>query len=220
MKFFDETTTIVENLYHLSGPLLVVISLIGLQQLAIAKNSIRITSQRESAKLAIKLCDKYFKELSNIYAELVPLFRELEIDYEKLEMLNLNTLDKIDEKAANYAEYQKAISNLGKLEYNLWAMADKLETFSVPFINGIADEKIAYNVQINKFIQYCNLCSVEIIESRNKNPHNKILYESVIKLYSIWKQRNDNEHIDHQIYSLFIKKSNIKSQGIKPLGTE
>lgn len=220
MTFFDETKSIVENLSFLSAPLVLLITILGLRQLKIAKDSIRINSQRESAVLAFTLVEKYFAEFTNLYDELIKLMQDCGINYEKLEQLNLHELDKIDIANVNYLEYQKLEANYTKLEYHIWNFADKLETFSVPFINKIADEQIAYNHEFMKFIQYCNLCSIQIIKAKNNSKNHHSVYECVIELYSIWKSRSESENVDNQLSHLLEIKRKMKTKKtIRPIGT-
>ena len=219
MTFFDETKTIVENLYLLSGPMIFLIALLGLRQLKIAKDSIKINSQRQSATMAFELCEKYFVALSKIYNQIGSEMLSLKIDFKKIEKLNLDKLDDINKENENYSEYQKVLDNYDKFRYKLGALSDMLETFSIPFIKKIADEELAYNMHFLKFHQYCNLCSVHIIEIRMTHPDEKVIYENVIKLYSIWKNRYEKERIESQVISLLTKRNSIQTKKIKPIGT-
>lgn len=220
MTFFDESKSIIENLYLLSGPILLVIAVFGLRQIKIAKDSLRINSKRQSAILAFELIEKSFKGLSVKYEILTNKMTELNIDYKKIEKLNLHNLDKISESNENYEEYLKVIQNYSSLSFYLWEIVDTLETFSTPFMEKIADEEIAYNSEFLKFYQFCNLASAEIIQTRESRPNETKIYENVIKLYAIWKSRNEKLLINNQVSSLLSRSRQIIEKRINPIGTE
>lgn len=220
MTFFDENKSILENLYLLSNPILLIIAVFGLKQIKIAKDSLRINSKRQSAILAFELIEKCFSELNGIYDQITTKMTELNIDYKKIEKLNLHSLYEIDSSNESYQEYLKVIENYDSLQYDMWKMMDTLETFSIPFIEKIADEEIAYNSEFLKFYQFCNLASVEVIKTREKRPNETKIYENVIKLYAIWKERNEKLIISNQVSSLLSRSREIKDKKIKPIGTE
>jgi hypothetical protein len=218
MTFFDAQKSIIENLYFISGPILFIVGIIGLWQLRIAKNSLKINSQRASAIMAFELCDKCTKEMSPLFNIVTEELTALNVDYKKIQAMGLHSLKEIKEDDPNYPEVQKLWVNMDNFPDTLSKMADLLEGFSIPFIKKIADEEIAYNREFLKFEQYCNLCAPAIIRELEEYPHQKHLYENVIELYSIWKSRNERELLDDQVSNLIIKKSKIKIQTIKPLG--
>jgi hypothetical protein len=219
MDFFDHSKSIIENITFFVQPLILLAATIGLYQLKIAKDSIKINSMRESAVLSFDLCEKNFEDITSLCNELATAMENLGIDYSKMEGLNLHDLKNVNSDNPNFKEYQKVIKNYDALHYELWCVADKLEAFAIPFIRKIADEELAYNLKFIKFFQYCNLCVAEIIISREANKTQTSIYENVIELYSIWKSRNEKETLQNQAAELLSKSNKITVKKIKPIGT-
>lgn len=219
MTFFDETKSIVENINFLSGFLIFIVALIGLYQLKIAKDSIKINSEREAAKLAFELCEKYIPILKKLRNELVTKMYDLDIDAEKIEKLDLHALDEIKDNNENISEFKKLLEKYDEIEDELFNLVDKLEEFSISFTRKLADEQFAYSSEFLNFYQFCNLCSVEVIKTRKERPNDKAIFEHVIELYSIWKERNEKEKIEHQVKNLLAKSSKLNDRKIKPIGT-
>lgn len=220
MTLFDETKSILENLYFLSGPLVLIVAIFGLKQIKIAKDSLRINSKRQSAILAFDLSQKYMETIQTDYENLTDQMSELGIDYTKLEELNLPNLKLIDKKNKNYSEFEKAKKYCEDLEFAYSQILNKLEAYSVPFNNKIADEEIAYNLDVLQYISLCNLCAAGIVSYREKDGEGTLIYKDIIELYDIWKNRNEEQIIESQVSSLIIKKNLLKIKKIKPLGTE
>lgn len=221
MTFFDETKSIIENLYLLSGPSLLLVAILGLRQLKIAKKSIRVNSKRQSAILTFELSHKYMEGLETDYQTLIHKMEELGIDYEKLESLNFQDITNISSDYEHYSEYEKVISHYDDLEYHFHVILNKLEAYSTPFIHEIADEEIGYNLDVFQFQQICNLCACSINLLRKNEKDNKdYILSSIVKLYKLWTERNEKHRIIGQVDRLLKKGNSIKDQRIKPIGTE
>ena len=220
MNLFDSTKTIIENLYYLSGPILCIITVIALKQLSIAKESIRINSQRQSATMAYEICEKFLPDFVKSYNTVTDKMSSLGIDYLKIEELNLDKLEVIEKGHTNYSEYQKVLDHYKELEFELWNLASLVERFATPFIRKLADEELAYTHGYYHFNQICNLCCAYIIKARETDPSEKNLFENVIQLYSIWQQRYEKEKVDAKIEKLFRQRNSFNVKTIKPIGTE
>ncbi len=216
MIYFDESKSLLENLYFLSGPLLFIIALYGLKQINVAKKSLHINCKRESAILAFELSQRYIENLTDDYETLTDLFQALHIDYIKLEELDLTSLEIIERTNKNISEYDKAKSSLTEFKNNITSIMDKLEGYAVPFIAKIADEEIAYNLDGKQFLYYCNLCAVGIHSARENDEFDNNLYRNTIELYHLWKNRFERHKIDNQENSWKKNWKNIRK--IKPLG--
>lgn len=55
IEIFDSSKSILENLYYLSGILILLSLIVGLIQLAIAKKTLKINSKRDAATLAPRI---------------------------------------------------------------------------------------------------------------------------------------------------------------------
>ncbi|MBX7204376.1 MAG: hypothetical protein K1X81_03025 [Bacteroidia bacterium] len=221
MEFFDSSKSIIENISLLSGTLIFLVTLVGLWQIVLTKKSMRISSQRDAAKLSLELCEKFNQEMnSKVSNTLYQEFKSNNLDFDFISDSN-NVLSSIDEKEikntlGNYYEIMKNLN--GKLNYHLQDVADSLECLAIPIINKIADEQIAYHFAGYPFVQCTKLCSYYIVARNNKNPET---YENLISLYCLWNKRIAKNRIDKEIKRLQTAGKVIKDQkNIKPIGTD
>ena len=66
------------------------------------------------------------------------------------------------------------------------AYLNALESFAIPFAEGVADEDIGYRETARPFCQEAQICLAAIFHLRRLN---KGRYESLIKLLSLWSNR-------------------------------
>lgn len=222
MTFFDETKSIIENLYLLSGPLLLFMSLIAVKQLKVAKDNIKINSQRQASTMSFELCEKYEKPIKEKHTQLSHKMKELGIDAEKIFALNPSELRNLPKRITENIEFKKIMENRDELSSLTISLINELEGFSSPFIRKLADEELAYDLQIDQFYAWATLCIAELHYFQNKE-------EGLIKmdfggnvcdLFQIWKSRNEKEDIERQVSQLNIRKNKIITKKIIPIGTE
>ncbi len=222
MTFFDETKSIIENIYLLSGPLLLLVSLVAIKQLKVAKDNIRINSQRQASTMSFELCEKYEKSIIKKYLILIQEMKKLGIDCEKFLSLNPSELRNLPVRITDDEQFIKLLENRDKLSTFSISLINELEAFSTPFIRKLADEELAYDLQIDQFYAWATLCMAELHYFQNKK-------EGLIKmdfggnvcdLFQIWKSRNEKEDLERQVAKLNIKKNKIISKRITPIGTE
>lgn len=222
MTFFDNTKSIIENLYLLSGPLLFLTSLFAIRQLKVAKDNIRVNSQRQASTMSFELCEKYEKSLENKHDVLVSKMQELDIEVEKIFELNPSSLRNLNATILNNEVFKKILANRDALSYYQIDLANELEGFCIPFIKKLADEELAYDLQFNQFYHWALLSLPEI--HYTQKIETKLIqvdyYGNICELFSIWKGRNEKENIDRQVATLISKKNKIKTNKIKPIGTE
>jgi hypothetical protein len=213
---------IMEIAYYTSSIGLFIVAILGLKQLKIAKSDIKIRSSRESAHIASEQCKIFIREVLPLTASFDKLLRENKVpsyngaikDFMNEELTNASTwyndwLNKMGELAGKETE---------PLSIEVTAI-NALESFSVYFIRGIADETIAFS---SVGIVFSNIVEryypyISLVRSQ-KNQFN--YYDNIIQLYRLWKGRIE-------MYGLIAQKKNIEQQlknipntHIKPEGTE
>ena len=222
MTFFDQSKSILENLYLLSGPLLLFTSLIAIKQLKVAKDNIKINSQRQASTMSFELCEKYENSIKEKYTQLSMKMKELGIDEDKILALNPSELRNLPQKITENVEFKKVMENRVALSSITISLINELEGFCTPFIRKLADEELAYDLQIDQFYAWSTLCMAELHYFQHKK-------EGLIKmdfggnlcdLFQIWKSRNEKEDIERQVSQLNLRKNKIISKKIKPIGTE
>ena len=81
MEYIDTTKSVLENLYYLSGILILISIAIGLFQLSIAKTTLNINSQREAAKLAVNQIDIYMTQIIPLQNKLYQTEKEKNMNF-------------------------------------------------------------------------------------------------------------------------------------------
>jgi hypothetical protein len=215
MTFFDETKSIIENIALLSAPLVLFISIIGLRQLQIAKNSLKITSARDAAKLSFEITKEYDEKFNQAYYNLakamqkngIPEFEGIITDF------TITEYNKLDKNLRDKWE-----KNYSKIEIEFIHLTNLLECYSISFVKKIADEDIAFNIDCYLFLQLTELGYPYIIKKHNEDKIN-LSCLNTIQLYKIWKSRIIAMHNEQEFKNLQEK---IRTAGVmeplKPIG--
>jgi len=164
MNFFDTSKSIIENIYFLTAPILLIVAIFGLAQLRIAKYTLRINSKRDAALLSIKLCETYIPTSNDLYQKIAIELKKMKIDYLFLEKLSLVNFTDQELKTLMKDQYDLISINYLALSINFEIMLNELEYFSMPFINKIADEEIAFSRVSLNFLQKVRLSAFFIIK--------------------------------------------------------
>lgn len=229
MNFFDDTKSIIENLYFISGPLLFLMSLIAIRQLKIAKDNIRTNSKREAALISAKEVDVFLEKI-------IPLGDSI---FMKKEAVKFPEFKGVIKNFTNdeFVDWDKEYTNvffekLDSLENLDLKFINLLEGFATYFTKGIADEEIAFSSVGKIYCRYVETYYPHITMLRGQNNPNKY-YNNLIELYKLWKERLDKFQIeidllkkqdkikeDIQNVEKIKKGVSKKSKVIKPLGTE
>lgn len=220
MEFFNNSLSIIENIYYFCAPLIVIIGVFGLQQLRIAKKSIRITASRAAATLAFNLCEKYSKIFHDQYIEIGRKCKVEKMKHDVLMKMNLKSIDIMEEDHQSYMEWKKVYDSLDQYEYDFFLLANSLERFSTPFINKLAHEKYAFDHLAPVFIESANLCSVYITKCRSEKDASNMVFENTIKLYRIWRDRYEYSRLSEKEGEIKISKLQLIKQSISPHGAE
>jgi hypothetical protein len=141
MNFFDCSKSLSENIYFLSGPIVALLAIVGINQLRLTKKAIIITSKRQAAELAAKQVEGFNISLTSIVNTLDEAESANKINPVKMEVGEFNRLyikSKLDEK-----EYLRLLDARLKLITEIVDVVNYLDTFSTYFTKGVADEEIA-----------------------------------------------------------------------------
>lgn len=216
MTFFDHSKSIIENAALLSGPIVLIISIIGLQQLTIAKKSLKINSLRDAAKFSFEIIEEYSQKFDNANQTLLKAFKECNIQKLEFEItdFSIEEYNKIDKKWRDQWE-----SNIGETHDHLLDTANLLEGYSIPFIKKIADEDIAFNIDCYIFLHLTKLCYPFIVKKHNEDKL-KLYSINTIHLYELWNSRIQSMHNEKEFAVLKEKIKKTKNIRPKPIGAE
>lgn len=201
-----------EVIVQISPAITVVAVLIALWQIILAKNALVISSKREAVVLAADKC----KEAAEI---LIPINTEL---HKKKFLSGRWTLK--DTKFCRssliapqgmewFEQLLKANPQSGFSE--VLDFANKVESFSMYFANGAADERVAYPAFGVTFCQFVEHIAPLIVWHREKFPY----YSNTIRLYELWGCRTAKKSICKEISDLEAKRRDLTDEEIRPIGT-
>ena len=228
MELFDTGKSIIENLYLLSGPLLLVTLIIGIYQLKLSrtnlkqtKQSLIINSQRDSIKLAIAQ-DLYIQE------KILPIELE-QIKFREDNNLKMEFYDKNLLKFTN-DELQSFGKEKLKNYFKVCGMDDKervgqlailthrMNTLAINFTSKIADDDTGFKTIGQYFCSVVHAYYPVMAMIRDKE--NDLRYSATKELYLRWNKRLNSSKITSELEELMKLKNEFQTVNIKPLGTE
>ncbi len=207
----EKIKDILEILYFASGPIIAIAASIGLYQLIITKRNAIISSKRDAYRLAAEQC-RFYNE------KIIPLVDALDEQIEK-KSIAMFEKSKVTIKAESFEvkfhiapdDKPKVISILPEIVYVLNAM----ESFSMFFTSGLADEKIAYSVigktfrsTVKKFLPFLELTF---------NPSED--FKPMLELFFLWNNRAQHEALLKDKKTIEERLGNIDNNSINPVGT-
>jgi hypothetical protein len=200
MGFFDNTKSIVENMYLLSGPILAIFGFLIFYQIRLAKRSIEV-SEKQIKQGQEHLKTNSLRDAATISAERVNFFI--------CTILPLGNKLFDEKMALKFPEFKGEIKDFKSSELSEWDidfqksfltqlvknseviglnLINYLEGFSVYFTKGIADEEIAFSSVGGYFCSYVEIYYPLIAFQRDENKANEP-YCNIIELYRLWKSR-------------------------------
>jgi hypothetical protein len=214
MVYIDTTKSLLENLYYLSGILILISIVIGLFQLSIAKKTLNINSQREAASLAVKQIDVYMTQIIPLQNKLYNIEQEKKISKIKIDIGEFNSQYLI--KKMGKEEFSKAVNSRMDVVGEIVGVLNIMEAFSVYFVRGVADEEIAFSSVGATFIHsveslYFDIAILNIDKADS--------FQNLIKLYEIWSKKNQVNNLQKAKIILTEQIAKIIPPIIKPIGT-
>jgi hypothetical protein len=203
---------VLETLYYIAAIALAIFAFKGLEQLKITKEIAKTNAKRESFKLAAEEC-RYFAE------KFVPLSNAL---HEKCATLKLNsfsnpTFEMVNGEIAshNFAEAALA-ADFQKCSSDIIACLNCIEAFAIFFAAGIAEESVAYRETGMTFCSTIKKFMPAIYMFRKYG----VRYESTVTLYKMWSDRIASEALLKARKTIDNSLRDLKTEGIKPIGTD
>ena len=185
---------VLEWLYYLSGIALAILAALGLRQIGLASEQLRLTKEiaeankkRESVKLAAEQC-RYFAE------EVVPALDHLIKECVRLGIQGFKLpVQQQPHFVVQDGEIKQVNVNLAVLqgEWNKICMVavaylNKAESFAIPFAAGVADDAIGFQETAATFCTGISSClpAIWLLKQTQNVP-----FHSVLTLYCIWNNR-------------------------------
>lgn len=215
MEIFDSTKSLLENLYYLSGILILISIIIALIQLSIAKKTLKINSKRDAATLAAKQVEIYMTRVIPLHNKIFHYELKEKIERPEISVGEFTTEVLIEKMGKD--EYLKVAKERMKLLSICLATLNSMEAFSVYFIKEVADEEIAFSSVGRTFTKSVESLYFDIASCRSKESKP---FQNLIELYGIWKNKLSKEKLENDKIDLAKQLDAIESVSIKPLGTK
>lgn len=220
IPFFDESKSILENAYYFSSVLIALSALIGLYQLYLIKSNRLIQAKREAATFSANQVELFLKEITSLMDKLDRKMNEEKLPGFQGEVGNFTFRDVANKVGLGVIEnYLKFMEDMGKTDWIDLKVMNALDAFSFYFVNGIADEEIAFKSVGQSFCNSVQKYYIFIAFVRRQEK--EIDFDHIRQLYSLWNKRLINLNIEEQ-YNLLQKKiDNIRKEkkNIRPIGT-
>lgn len=176
---------ILEIIYFITSPLLLIVAIVGLKQINIAKESIKINSTRESLTLAAEQCKYYFEHIIPLQNKLNDLMKAAEIKNFGEAEVKLNS----DGKSINYKykiNYKYDLDKMRPLILCASEVLNAMEAFCVFFSARAANEAIAFSSIGSNFINEIEELLPIVCMTQEAGA-----YKNIMKLYIKWKNRTE-----------------------------
>jgi len=202
---------ILEYFYFLSGPVIALLAFKGLHQIIVSKEIAKTNAKRDAFKLTAEQC-KYYGE------NIIPLVNELDKSiathnaqlFTKSKYIIENNNIKVIPNS-DYPEFDETIQNLVVELSNVY---NALNSFSLFFVSGVADENLAY-MTLGK--TYCN--TVERLLPFLVNASTYSGEDNILSLFLIWHHRKNKEKAIKEKQALEKQIKETSDIRIKPIGT-
>ena len=191
MNYLLQHKAIIEILYLLSGPIMIIGVFIAIIQLRIIKNDISTKYKRESIKETLYIFENKIQKIESLRTILGDAENKEEIEETPPFCNSFSQTDFpendpwLEKFIASYETYNAAIDVMNEVELMVHYIT-----------SGIADEDLAFSLQGKYLIKTINNLRCYISALRHED--NKGLYEQVICLYDKWSSRINSAQHHHR----------------------
>ncbi|MDD3905236.1 MAG: hypothetical protein PHS46_01750 [Candidatus Omnitrophica bacterium] len=215
----DELKIFSDVLINISPAIISIASLLALWQIIIAKDNIIVRSKREAVSLAADKCEKVAREL-------LPMYTQAFLDPKKgcnLDCWELNNNKFSKDSLKDNAGGKKWVSDI-RAKGDVLKVLDflnEIESLSMYFSSGAADEKVACSVIGTVFCQWVEEFAPLLIELREGSVDDITSgpYQNTVRLYDIWSCRLSRGKLKEERDKLTVRLRAIEEKEIRPIGT-
>jgi len=216
MEIIDNSKSLIENLYFISGILILITIVIGLVQLHYTKKTLKTNSKRDAATLAAKQVEIYMNRVIPMQNKLFHFEIKEKLDRPKLKVEDFNTKSLIE--SLGNEKYLEMITERVKVMPLTLNIFNSMEAFSVYFIKEVADEEIAFSSVGRTFTKSVENLYFDLASCRESNDSKS--FQNLVELYTLWKNRLSKEKLKNDKIELSEQLKAIESISIKPIGTK
>jgi len=223
LEWVTAVRPLVEFLYFLSGPLLVIVAAIALRQLTITKKDSVVRVKRESATLSVSLCSEFNAMLPKTNDLLAKLSDHGLPTYPEEGPAELFAWHEVLGWSPDWAEKwvrsaETVSSQHPETTAQVLRTVNSLEGIALYFVKAIADERLAFGPIAPAYCELVHDLYPFIVYRRDSADSDT--YRSICDLHSMWSSRLTRQQVERDMRDLRQKLENLPERGIKPLGLE
>ncbi|PKH88263.1 hypothetical protein [Colwellia sp. Bg11-28] len=189
----QEFKSYLEIAYFISGIIVAIAAIAALYQIKVAKDTLKIQSQREALSLTANQCQYYSDKIIKLSNCVYDRREKLNCDYFEPENWKVDT-DGLDIKLE--CKIEKPVN------LEVWAQASELlnalDGFAIFFVSGIADESVAYKAISSSYISISERYMSLAIKAKEHDGY----YAAHLELYVLWKNRKKQEQLKLKVSDL------------------
>jgi hypothetical protein len=213
MEWYNKIRSILEGLYFIASVGLFATVIIGLRQLNLLKEDIKTKNKRASVEKSIEYLHWFAKDYIPKTIEVTGKVRSKNIQrYDG----PINTEFLFDAQC-NIDSGTIHDNITAYIEAGADSLLNEMEFVSAAFVNGLADEELAFNPLAQYYCQmveelYPTLCYM-------RDDSNVTLYSNIIRLYKIWKGRLNKIDLEKKRSKIDESISKIQDERIRSIGS-
>lgn len=202
-SFFKGLKYIVEIISLLTAPVILYLAYRGLEQIKLAKKESKLNSKREAYKITAEQCKDYQGRIIALHNQLFN--KETE---EKAKFLKESKVTITDKNIS--VEFVK--DDTEKISTELLEVVNAMEGFSLFFVSGLGNERVAYETIGETFVDSTKYLLPFLIAYGNKKR-----FKNTMSLFIIWYKRREKDELEIEKKVLEDKLKTKKTVEIKHL---
>lgn len=216
MEALDITVKVLEGLSYLATAALLVVAIIGLQQIRISRRALKLTSKRDALKITNEQIAVFLDRILGSHTD----SRLSNADMKIIQSVALDDDGKLDLKAITKKSPKTKLDTDEEKELYIQSIIrtfegsrqifNQVEAFASTFTSKLGDEKTAYRA-LGK--TYCVMVDdyINILKYFNTNGY----YKNTITLHSLWKLRLDREVVEADLKKLDANLGTVEEEAMK-----
>jgi hypothetical protein len=207
----EQIRSVLELIYYATAPVLALLAFWGLKQLGISKDAVRVSAQRDALRMSAEQCVVFANEI-------IPLTDELDrlLATGQCALLTTSKVD-ITEKGfrirLNLKDFDTPTS-LSILSKAL-AITNRLESFSLYFVAGVAVEEVAFASRGATFCNETKKLFPIIACGMHQHPP---AFKNLLSLFFLWNNRITAQQLTLDQENLAKRLHQIENKVITPFG--
>ncbi|NJJ38391.1 hypothetical protein [Paenibacillus apii] len=200
---------ILQQILSLAAPpVVLIVSIIGLNQLKIAKNNARMNAKRESYKLAAEQCNNYLTHIIPKINEIHEYMRE-----NNIKSLGDATVENKGDTITISSSLNKELQGQDIFISKIVGTLNSIEAFSLFFASGVSEEAVAFSSIGHTYCRNVKKLLPIVALAEGKG------YKSILIIYNMWNERLKHEEALRNKRLADSELDNIRVTSIKSLGT-